>query len=201
MKTVGITMRIDEHNHKLVHLVPTDLIKILKDKVKIILIPFLENDTFDNILNYINMCDGIILPGGDDIYPLEIDLCRYLYDNNIPTLGICLGMQTMAVAINGTVSTLSSLDHKSYEKYVHKVKIYNNTKLHNILKAKEILVNSRHKDYIKTTDLVISAISDDNIIEAVEGKNKKFFIGTQWHPENLDDENTQKLFSYFINML
>ena len=36
---------------------------------------------------------------------------------------------------------------------------------------------------------------------SVEDKNKKFFVGVQWHPEDLDDENSDKLFNYFINKL
>jgi len=32
-----------------------------------------------------------------------------------------------------------------------------------------------------------------------EDANKKFFLGVEWHPESLNDENTKKLFEYFIN--
>ena len=46
-------------------------------------------------------------------------------------------------------------------------------------------MNSRHHDYIVKTDLDIVAYSFDHIIEAVEDRNKTFFIGVQWHPEDM----------------
>ena len=44
----------------------------------------------------------------------------------------------------------------------------------------------------------VVALSDDNLVEAIEFKDKKFAIGVQWHPEDLDDEQTNKLFDEFI---
>ena len=48
----------------------------------------------------------------------------------------------------------------------------------------------------------ISATSEDNIPEAIEDKNKRFFIGVQWHPESLvDDVYSNRLFTAFIGSL
>ena len=63
-----------------------------------------ENDSdkeFIKIKPLIDLCSGIILQGGSDYYDIDIVITKYLYKNNIPTLGICLGMQTMAMAFNG----------------------------------------------------------------------------------------------------
>lgn len=202
LKTVGIFTRIDFLNDKEIHYIPSDIFYKLKSKVNVIIIPFAQNDSFDDVVEQLTLCDGIILPGGDDIYPLELDVCKYLYEKDIPLLGICLGMQTMAYAMGGTMGTLPTLTHKSKDEYVHKVKIVPNTNLAKLIRKNEIMVNSRHKDYISSCDnLKISAYSEDGIIEAIEDTNKKFFIGLQWHPENLNDENSNRLFSYFINML
>ena len=202
MKTVGIFTRIDNFNNKEIHYVPSDVFYKLKNNVNVIFIPFGIEDTFDSIVDSLNFCDGIILPGGDDIYPIEIDVCKYLYEKNIPLLGICLGMQTMACAMGGLLDRLPNLNHKTNEIYAHKVKIKRDTKLYNLIRKKEIIVNSRHKDYVATcSSLKVSAKSDDGIIEAIEAKNKTFFIGVQWHPENLEDENSKRLFKYFINVL
>lgn len=55
---------------------------------------------------------------------------------------------------------------------------------------------------IPNTDLDIVAYSEDEIIEAIEDKKKKFFIGVQWHPESLTyDEYSNKLFDFFIKKL
>lgn len=56
--------------------------------------------------------------------------------------------------------------------------------------------------YIPHTELDCVAYSEDGIIEAIEDKTKRFFIGVQWHPESLiNDEYSNKLFDYFIKNL
>mgnify|MGYP001853408477 CR=1 FL=1 len=152
------------------------------------------NIEFNKIKNIIDLCDGFILQGGSDYYDIDILITKYLYENNIPTLGICLGMQTMAMTFNGTMSEINN--HNSKNEYVHDIKINENSKLYNIIKKDKIFVNSRHNSYIVNTDLDISATN--NIIEAIEDKNKKFFIGVQWHPESIMDENSILLFNYFF---
>ena len=91
---------------------------------------------------------------------------------------------------------------QSFLKYVHYINIVPNTLLFKILKEKRILVNSRHYDCLKWTNLKISAVSDDGIIEAIENEKQKFFLGVQWHPETLIDidSNSYQLFKYFIDI-
>lgn len=145
----------------------------------------------------IDLCSGIILQGGSDYYDIDIIITKYLHKNNIPTLGICLGMQTMAMAFNGIMSDI--IDHKSNNLYVHQININKNSKLYKIIKKNKITVNSRHQSYIVSTDLSIS--SKANIIESIEDSNKNFFIGVQWHPETLMDENSILLFNSFFSSL
>ena len=52
-------------------------------------------------------------------------------------------------------------------------------------KKEKILVNSRHKSSINNSKYKINAISKDNVIEAIEIPNKRFFLGIQWHLENM----------------
>ncbi len=208
MKKIGIILRDykSASNNDLLAL-RSDLIEYLRNfQVQIICIPIVFENNLDEELEMtikiINECDGIILPGGSIIYDIDCEIVKYLYDNNIPTLGICLGMQLMSLTLGGDIGHIGNNNHQSKKEYVHNIKIKENSKLFNILANKNILVNSRHNDYVTTTDLSISAISDDLIIEAVEDTSKSFFIGVQWHPESLkDDIYSKRLFLEFINAL
>lgn len=209
MKKVGIILRdyISKNDNQLYGL-RNDLIKYLaKYNIEIICIPVIfDNDDdfmeFKRVEELIKECRGIIIPGGEKLYDIDLKIANYLHKENIPTLGICLGMQIMSVALNGDIDTLKTNNHQSKEKYVHKIKIKPNSKLYSIIKENEILVNSRHNDYITCTDLKITAIAEDNIIEAVEDPNKEFFIGVQWHPESIENDiYSERLFTSFINCL
>lgn len=201
MKTVGVFSRCERLNDKLIYYVPGDIVHKINDRVNINIINICRNDTYNRILKEVKKCDGIIFPGGDDLIPLEIKVIKYLYKKDIPTLGICLGMQEMACAFKGEMGTLTNFNHKVKNDKAHKVIINKRSKLYRFIKQNNIVVNSRHKDYIISTKLNISAYSDDNIIEAVEAKDKKFFIGVQWHPENLSDKCSKELFNCFVKHL
>lgn len=152
-----------------------------------------------NITNeIITLCDGFIFQGGDEFTKYDLDLMKKLVEIKKCVLGICLGMQTMAVSIDGALNEMHNLKHLSDAEYVHSININNNSKLYTILGNKTIMVNSRHKDNIKSTSMFVSAISEDGIIEAVELRNYPFFIGVQWHPESLNDINSKNLFDSFI---
>lgn len=149
---------------------------------------------FNLIKPLLDMCDGFILQGGTEFYNIDLLIVKYLYNKNIPTLGICLGMQTMGCAFSGNLNNIDQ--HYSNNKYVHSITINKNSKLFDILKNDEILVNSRHFQYLTDTDLFKSSYS--NVIESIEDSSKKFFVGVQWHPESLMDEYSISLFNSFF---
>ncbi len=154
------------------------------------------NEEFNKVKALIDMCNYFILQGGIEYYDIDIKIVKYLYDLNMPTLGICLGMQTMAMAFDGNMDDIDG--HYSNNKYVHSINIDENSKLYSIIKKNNILVNSRHHSYIVNTKLSVSSLS--NVIESIEDKNKRFFIGLQWHPESIYDENNKKIFDYFFTL-
>lgn len=161
------------------------------------IIATIDKNNLENYLPLIKMCDGFILQGGTDYYDIDLAITKYLYQNNIPTLGICLGMQTMAMCFDGIMKNIKK--HKSKKLYVHQININKSSKLYNIIKKEKIMVNSRHKSYIEKTNLKICATN--KIIEAIEDDTKNFFIGVQWHPETLMDENSILLFNSFFKTI
>ena len=162
----------------------------------------MKEESLQDMLSLVDMCDGIILQGGDDFYDYDVKITQYLYEHDIPTLGICLGMQTMSVVCNGVETSVADSSHLVYgTPYAHLVTLDTNSKLYSILETEEFMVNSRHKSCIVSTELSIVGRSEDGMIEAVEDASKKFFIGVQWHPEAMIayDVVARKLFTYFLD--
>ena len=154
--------------------------------------------TSDNFKDYLNICQGFILQGGTKIEKKNLEIIKLLYKENIPILGICQGMQEMAVSLGGKLKKIKNHNINT----LHEIKIIKNTKLNYLLNTPKIMVNSRHKYAVNKTNLTISAISHDNIIEAIEDTNKTYFIGLEWHPENMYnvDSYQRKIFDYFIKI-
>jgi putative glutamine amidotransferase len=160
----------------------------------------------------VDNCDGLLLTGGFDIDPiyyqekihpktkleaLEFSLIKMFTQQNKPILGICRGIQTINVAFGGTlIQDLESDFHMQKEMtgYQHLVKTTNNSLL------KKYLGVEFHHQAINhlAKDFMISAKSEDNIIEGIEKDN---IIGVQWHPEKNNDKIQQRLLNLFKDLL
>ncbi len=210
MKTIGIILREwnATYKNRPLYAVGRDVIKYLRKykDINLICIPinFEGENEFERVKTVVDLCNGIIFPGGDGITQIDCEIMQYLYKIDKPTLGICLGMQIMGKALEGKIQH-NKLEgrHNKEDKYVHDVVIDKNSNLYKILKDEQITVNSRHFDNVVYTKLDIVATSEkDDIIEAIEDKNKTFFIGVQWHPESIfDDKYSSKLFDDFVSKL
>ena len=184
--------------------------KIVENNAIPYLIPLLNDEVIEDTLN---MCDGLLIPGGFKILPSTFKIIDHFYKNNKPILGICLGMQTLAMySVNlyekkRIIKKIDTgVDHWPYELNrdeedlkAHKNLIYKNTLIYDIIGADEISVNSVHHYTITEVgpDFIVSSVSEDNLIEGIEYKGKdKFIIGVQFHPEVLPEYNC--IFSRFI---
>lgn len=69
-----------------------------------------EVQSEEDIIKAIGTCDGIIVPGGFGSRGLEgkISAIKYVRENNIPFLGICLGMQLAAIEFARNVAGLKN---------------------------------------------------------------------------------------------
>ncbi len=161
-------------------------------------------------LDYVlNLCDGFIVPGGSYFYKFDEYVINYAIKHNKPLLAICLGFQAICSMFNSNRSKFDMTTRLSDDKhcgpaheYIHDIKIDKSTKLYKIIGKEQMSINSIHHDIIDfiPNDLIVSARSvNDNVIEAIELKHHKFFIGVQWHPEYLMDEDSIKLFNAFMD--
>lgn len=159
----------------------------------------------ENIIDQINLCDGIILQGGITSEVYESFIAKYCYEKDIPCLGICAGQNNIVRALGGTTYEIPNPEkHDQINKeYVHSVHIDKTSKFFEIIEKENIMVNSRHKRTIDKCPLLDKVgFCEDGYADIVEAKNRKFYIGVRFHPESLYkiDENMNKIFKKFIEV-
>lgn len=160
-------------------------------------------------LDYIlDKCDAFIVPGGTYWYQFDEYVMKHAIKNNKPLLGICAGFQAICsmfakdrFKFDMTNKLNNDIHYGKYNKYIHNVNLVDGTVLMDILKCDKVMVNSLHHDYVDfdINSLIVSAYSDDGVIEAVELPGHVFFMGIQWHPEYLMDDYSKKIFDRFID--
>lgn len=156
------------------------------------------------IIKQLNICDGVILQGGITNESFENWIASYCYENDIPILGICAGQNSIVRGVGGTTFNIPNPEKhdKSFDEYVHNIKIQKDSKFYLIVGKEEIMVNSIHKRSIQNCpNLDKVGFCEDGYLDVVESKKKKFYIGVRFHPESLykKDENMNNIFKRFID--
>ena len=162
-------------------------------------IPQLNDNEKLMLEKQIDLCDGIIMPGGEVTHSYDKYICDYCNKKNKPLLGICMGMQVMCNYDNENKNIKIEDNINREEPFNHNITIDKNSILYSILNEENIIVNSYHSYKVSNSGSYKVSARNKDVIEAVE-KEGKFNIGVQWHPEkNLEDVNSQKLFKCFID--
>ena len=170
------------------------------------------------ILNVLENIDALVLSGGADYNPLyageepssqlgginatrdlpELLITRLAYNRQLPVLGICRGIQTLVMALDGKVAqdiresvNAQSLKHSQdadRSEPTHSVQVADDSVLSQIYQGQTTLyVNSFHHQAVKDAGkrFRVVATATDGVIEAIESTEFKPIIGVQWHPECL----------------
>ncbi len=176
---------------------------------------------------FLERFQGLLLPGGADVEPwrygeapipelgktdAELDegqlaLAGLAMRSDLPTLGICRGIQVMAVAAGvGLYQDLpaqqpSNVAHEvrtTRQTLAHEVEVAPGSRLASLCGAARFAVNSRHHQAIRADGraewvgpLRVVARAPDGIVEGIEGPDHRFLVAVQWHPENLVERHPE----------
>lgn len=161
-------------------------------------------------------CAAVVITGGHfDIHPrhygqevseridrvdegrtgLELALAGACLTHDVPVLGICGGMQALAVAAGGTLHQDISAcvpGAMEHEQPTDPNEVWHPVSLSSALLRKTygtsmIRVNSTHHQAVDDPgSLQVAGRAPDGVIEAVVAPDHRCAVGLQWHPEYLD---------------
>lgn len=194
--------------------------------VPVIIPPVADKDV---IINTLERLDAIILTGGADYNPLwageepsaklhhinaqrdlpELLITRLAYNRNIPMLGICRGIQTLAMALDGKViqdisetipNTIKHSQDADTCEPTHSVSVAEGSMLHDVYGKDKLYVNSFHHQAVSDCGpkFIVTAKANDGVVEAIESSEYRKIMGVQWHPECMGDDG-QPLFKWLVD--
>jgi putative glutamine amidotransferase len=122
---------------------------------------------------------------------MELALARAALDRGLPVLGVCGGMQVLAVADGGTL-VQDLPPEPPHEQPTDPAEPWHAVHLLPPLSGwlgPEIAVNSTHHQAVDDPGrgFVVAGRSPDGVIEAMVHRAHPFAVGVQWHPERLGD--------------
>ena len=157
--------------------------------------------------------DGVVFSGGADVDPVrfgqqpspnlgvvdaqrdafEIALFQSARKRGLPILGICRGIQLIAVAAGGTLhqhlpDVPGTHQHEQRDPGgdpIHVVRLTARSVLMDVFGSDSVMVNSYHHQAVDAVPdgLRVTARTDDGVIEALEADAGSFVLAVEWHPE------------------
>ena len=168
----------------------------------------------------LNLIDALLLTGGaGDLDPAlygrerhpktgpvhaerdayELALARAVLEREVPTLGVCRGMQVLNLAYGGTIEqhVPDAVGHEEHRHTLgtfadHEVRLEPGSLAARAAGTELTAVKSHHHQGVREIGdgLRVTGWSTmDDIVEALEDPGRKFVLGVLWHPE--EDEKSQ----------
>lgn len=123
----------------------------------------------------------------------EIALYRRAREIGMPVLGVCRGLQIMAVAHGGNlIQHLPDVDDAAVHRerpgefVEHGARFADGSLAASLLGPQTVVNSSHHQAVGSAGDLAITGWADDGTVEVCEDPTTDFCIGVQWHPEHPD---------------
>jgi putative glutamine amidotransferase len=178
-----------------------------------VLLPPASDDP-DAAVAVVGRLDGLVISGGADVDPAqygqepgartgaarpdrdawEIALIQSAAAANLPTLGVCRGMQVMAVAAGGTLDQHTP-DVVGHDDHNPRPGVFGDTAvstsdgsvLRSVLGPTVTVRCHHHQSVHSHPGYVATAWATDGTLEAMESPSTteggRFCLGVQWHPE------------------
>jgi putative glutamine amidotransferase len=191
-------------------LVPESYVRMVHEAGgRAVVLPPLDEDSKE----LVRRLDALVLAGGADIEPGrygatahprtvarpdrdggELAVLASALDADLPVLGVCRGMELLAVAYGGTLvqhlpDVLGSERHQPSPGVLgaHPARFAPGSRAGEIFGTTADVNSYHHQGVDDPGSLTVTGWADDGVVEAVEDPTKRFLVGLQWHPEEAAD--------------
>lgn len=173
-----------------------------------------QEDLVEGARAVVSRVQGLVISGGADVDPRrygehagphtkawredrdawELALLAAAEEVGLPTLGICRGMQVMAVAAGGTLHqhTPDIVGHDNHNPGgdvfgTVEVDLVDGSLVRSLVGDRLSVHCHHHQSVREHPGFVPAAFADDGTLEAMERPGERFCLAVQWHPEMAAD--------------